>query len=304
MPKIVQSIGAISLDDLSQVFNGNAAGSATNVSLSGFYRVSPPVNIPPGNASIPASGSISLSDFYGTEGPSRTVLIHSASGTFTPPEGITKAYVIVVAGGGGGGGGFYRSYTGDLAGANTSGGTGGEGGMAIGTVTLTPGTAYTVTVGAGGAGSDTTTGGTGGTSSFSGLSASGGLGGGAGTSSGTGVAGANGTASGGNIYNGNVNASDWSTNLNSTGWQTSTVIGSFNSTNRTTMTTLSNQTIVNNTNLVMTARAWSSTGTVRPGCGGAGEQGGDYSYFSSDAFVSVDSPDSSGGYNGAVIIIY
>src|SRR5262249_47786555 len=58
--------------------------------------------------------------------------------TWTAPNGVTSVSYLVVAGGGGGGG--------------KRGGGGGGGGFLTGTLTVVPGTSYTVTVGAGGAG--------------------------------------------------------------------------------------------------------------------------------------------------------
>jgi hypothetical protein len=79
----------------------------------------------------------------------------TASGTFTPTESLTDVEYLVVAGGGGGagirpslnggggGGGGYRS---SMTGENSGGGASAEAKLS-----LTSGTAYTVTVGAGGA---------------------------------------------------------------------------------------------------------------------------------------------------------
>ena len=103
--------------------------------------------------------------------PTRTLF--ASSGTWTCPPNVTSITALVIGGGGGGtfGGGFTRN--------------GGYGGVGIGTITVSPGTNYTITVGAGGTGSvggtatgggDTTafsitaTGGTGGTPSVSGVS--------------------------------------------------------------------------------------------------------------------------------------
>jgi hypothetical protein len=65
--------------------------------------------------------------------------IFQSSGTWTCPDGITEVEYLVVAGGGGGGARF--------------GGGGGAGGYRTGTgFSVTAGTTYTVTVGAGGIG--------------------------------------------------------------------------------------------------------------------------------------------------------
>lgn len=108
--------------------------------------------------------------------------------TWTCPTGVTKIQVLVVAGGGGGGG---------------WGGGGGGGGVVFNpNVTVSPGTGYTVTVGAGGTRGTTgyTPGGDGGNSVFGSITAIGGGGGGnwsggAGRTGGSGGGGSN--ASGG-----------------------------------------------------------------------------------------------------------
>lgn len=116
--------------------------------------------------------------------------------TFIVPAGVTSLRIRVVGGGGGGARGTFVGYAGGdwegwtAFGFGTTtftwygcGGGGGGGGYAHGIFTVTPGTSYQVTVGAGGNGGtahgDWGTGGTGGTSSFSNLiSATGGGGGG------------------------------------------------------------------------------------------------------------------------------
>lgn len=107
--------------------------------------------------------------------------LFTSSGTWTAPSGVTKVRVTVI---GGGGGSFFNGSTNAY---------GGQGGVAVGLYTVTPGTAYTVTVGTGGVGVTTGTGGAGGTSSFGALvSATGGTGG-ATSLNGTGGAGTGGT---------------------------------------------------------------------------------------------------------------
>jgi len=73
------------------------------------------------------------------------VLYYGTPGTYTwvAPTGVTSVNYLVVAGGGGGGGNNHTVAT---------GGGGGAGGMLTGTLSVTPGTSYTVTVGSGGAG--------------------------------------------------------------------------------------------------------------------------------------------------------
>ena len=67
------------------------------------------------------------------------------STSWTAPDGVFSVEVLVVAGGGGGGGNSGYAY---------GGGGGGAGGLIYNPAfSVTPGTSYTVTVGAGGAGS-------------------------------------------------------------------------------------------------------------------------------------------------------
>ena len=93
----------------------------------------------------------------------------TASGTWTCPAGVYTAFVRVLGGGAGGGGHP----------ANRSSGDGGGGGAAVeitSVIKVTPGTTYTITVGAGGAGSSGN-GGDGGNSSALGITGYGGSGG-------------------------------------------------------------------------------------------------------------------------------
>jgi hypothetical protein len=114
-----------------------------------------------------------------TDGATRRVVFTAPSQTssstgctFTPPVGVTSIEVLVVAGGGGGGGRFV-------------GGGGGAGGLRSNTsLGVTPGTSYSVTVGAGGAGAANSTtaanamGTSGSSSVFGSITAAGGGGGG------------------------------------------------------------------------------------------------------------------------------
>jgi len=126
--------------------------------------------------SIPAQGQIQRQLF-------------TSSSSWTAPTGVTRVEVICVGGGGGAG----------VDGCTYGGG--GWGGIAFGIYTVTPGTSYTVTIGAGGAGANAVNavGSAGGTSSFGALvSATGGAGGG------TSSNGANGNGSGGTFRNTNI----------------------------------------------------------------------------------------------------
>lgn len=93
----------------------------------------------------------------------------TASGTWTCPAGVYTAFVRVLGGGGGGGGGFYNS---------SPGGGGGSAVENTAVVSVTPGTRYTITIGAEGAGGSTANGGDGGNSSAFGITGYGGKGGG------------------------------------------------------------------------------------------------------------------------------
>lgn len=110
--------------------------------------------------------------------------LFTASGTFTVPTGVTKVFVTMCGGGGGGGGGDGESW---------SGAGGGGGGSYINKqLTVTPGNAYTVTVGAGGtAGARNASGGAGGSTSIGALLTA--TGGGGGTSGNTPTGGSAGT---------------------------------------------------------------------------------------------------------------
>lgn len=78
------------------------------------------------------------------DAPGLNVQRFNASGTWTCPAGVTKAFISGVGGGGGGGGGSN---------GGGSGGGGGGGAKAVRqTVTVVPTTEYTVTIGGGGAG--------------------------------------------------------------------------------------------------------------------------------------------------------
>lgn len=83
-----------------------------------------------------------------------------SNGTFTPGTGVYSVNVICVAGGGGGGGG-NATGGGESGYTYFNGGIGGAGGTAFKTIAVTPGTPYTVTLGAAGGGG-TYGGGTGG----------------------------------------------------------------------------------------------------------------------------------------------
>jgi hypothetical protein len=120
--------------------------------------------------------------------------IFSSSGSFTVPAGISSLKVTVI---GGGGGCASNTYWGTTA-------NGGYGGMAIGYISVTAGSSYSITVGNGGNGatsttSSTTTATAGGSSSFSTLISA--TGGGGGVAVDTTSNGSNGSGSNGTIAN-------------------------------------------------------------------------------------------------------
>jgi len=79
-----------------------------------------------------------------------TVASYTSSNSWIAPTGVTSATVTVVGGGGGAGGASWSNCN---IGDAVAGGGGGSGGYVNNqTVSITPGWAYTVTVGAGGAG--------------------------------------------------------------------------------------------------------------------------------------------------------
>jgi hypothetical protein len=121
-----------------------------------------------------------------------------SSGSWTAPTGVTRVRVWVVGGGGGGSTGGCGIY-------------GGVGGMAMGVYTVSPGTGYTVTIGAGGAGASS--GATGGTTSFGAFISA--TGGGGGTSN----PGGSGSGSGGTVIN-SVGVSSGTSGSNIPNWST------------------------------------------------------------------------------------
>jgi len=119
----------------------NSSGSTTSpIIIDGLTNgVSYPVIIRAINSSGPGANSNTISSI-----PVSTLVTFSSTGstTWVAPTNIYSINYLIVAGGGGSGGGF-----------DTGGGGGGGGGMVLtGTESVTPGTSYTVVVGAGGEG--------------------------------------------------------------------------------------------------------------------------------------------------------
>jgi len=119
----------------------------------------------------------------------------TSSGNWTAPTGVNAVEVLLVGGGGGSGG------VGGGGGTGYATGAGGGGGVRKEWISVTPGTNYTITIGAGGNAGTTgpNAGGSGGTTSFGNLISVGGGGGGAAgnTNVGQGGAGASAPTNGG-----------------------------------------------------------------------------------------------------------
>jgi hypothetical protein len=203
---------------------------------------------------------------------------YTSSGTFVVPAGVTQVMAII-AGGGGGGGGAGPTSSGNTA----TGGSGGNGGLTLAWINVTAGASMTVTVGSGGAGSNSANGSAGGSSSFGGISAPGGGGGNAGGTNTNGSNGSNGSPTGGTL---NTNTTNWNTiiSMAEAGVGTlanfKTIIGlQLRSTSKRD---------ANNTSA--TAFTASSSGTTVPGVGGKGE-------------TAQSDSDASGGVGGYVIIL-
>ena len=163
--------GAVSAGSLTLTTALTAANGGTGLTSAGTS----------GNV-LTSNGSAWVSSAPASPPQIQTQILTVGTGTWTAPTGVTKVYVAVV----GGGGGANNTYN------------GGSGGIAIGEYTVSPGTGYAYTVGAGGAGINT--GGTanaGGSSSFASFASATG-GGAANPTSGTG---ADGTGTGGTLRN-------------------------------------------------------------------------------------------------------
>lgn len=91
--------------------------------------------------------------------PTNRTVDFTSSGTWTCPAGVYSAEFLVVGAGGGGGGTDCSVNT-----RSAAGGGGGGGAVKYGTLAVTPGSTYTITVGAGGAGGNALAGANGGIS--------------------------------------------------------------------------------------------------------------------------------------------
>ena len=108
----------------------------------------------------------------GASSQTQKIDIINSTQAWVAPVGVTRVDVVLVGGGGGGGG---------ASGTSQNGGGGGGGGVLMRTLAVTPGTSYTITIGAGGASggnNNATAGGHGSNSTFGSLMTSHGGGGG------------------------------------------------------------------------------------------------------------------------------
>jgi hypothetical protein len=148
------SSGALKFSDIQGEFGG-----ANPISLSEYYAGGS--YVPSGtsgvNGSVPSSGALSMSKFYGTtKFTGVTHTYNSGSGNEVVPTG-SQHLTVYVSGGGGKGGAYY--YGGDLD--QQGGGGAGAGGTAIKTIPISPsdwGTNLAYVVGAANIGNSTVTG--------------------------------------------------------------------------------------------------------------------------------------------------
>lgn len=146
----VRSSGSISLSEIQTEFGGS-----NPISLSEYYRGGGYISTPPSwNGNVPASGAISIGQFYGTAKyyTGSATWNGAANTTWTAPAWVESVKVSGTAGGGGGGHLYDEGCIHDMGGSG--GGSSGE--MCSNyTLAVSPGTTYTIKVGAG-AGQDAT----------------------------------------------------------------------------------------------------------------------------------------------------
>lgn len=124
------SSGPLSLADIQTEFGGS-----NPISLSEYYAGGGlvPAGTSGPNGPVPSSGTISIFNFYGTQAIVTGSVTYATPGSYSwvAPSGVTSVSVVAVGGGGGGGGGlaWRNNYL------------------------VTPGSSYSVTVGAGNIGS-------------------------------------------------------------------------------------------------------------------------------------------------------
>jgi hypothetical protein len=210
--------------------------------------------------------------------------------SWTAPAGVYGATYLVVAGGGSGGG-----YV---------GGGGGAGGLLTGTLAVTPGSSYTVTVGAGGtAVTGTARGNSGGNSVFDTVTATGGGGGGArngttaGISGGSGGGGAFNAGAGGTGTSGQgfAGAANNGANGSASGGGGASAVGGTNATNggaggAGTASSISGSSVT---------YAGGGGGGTDAGSGGSGGAGGGGAGASTSGSGTAGTPNTGGGGGGA-----
>lgn len=111
-------------------------GATSTLSLGDLYRGGAIVPNSPFNSNIPASGPISLFNFYGSSKAQLNTLVFTSSQSWTAPSSLTGSLIVVCVGGGGSG----------------SGPGGGSGGIGYhNSFSVAPGDVCSVIVGGGGA---------------------------------------------------------------------------------------------------------------------------------------------------------
>ena len=135
----IPSSGPISLTDVQTEFGGSNPISLSEYYAGGAYVAAGTTGT---YGAVPSSGAISLRNFYGTNAVVIGQQAYTSAGTYTwvAPSGVTSVSVVAV-----GGGGWPRRYC--CGGVMKGGGGGGLGYK--NNYTVTPGSSYTVVVGAG-----------------------------------------------------------------------------------------------------------------------------------------------------------
>ena len=161
--------GPLTLQQIAGEFGGGAPYSMSN-----YYAGGP--NVPAGttgtHGAVPASGPISVYNFYGTSKYVPGTITYSTPGTFqwTVPPAVTSIHVTAIGGGAAGGGvsgnGGCKDQQGGGGGGSSGGFLNGQSGSAYG---VTPGQVLTLHVGAGGTGVNIQTGNPGQPTSIDGL---------------------------------------------------------------------------------------------------------------------------------------
>jgi hypothetical protein len=151
----MQSSGAISISQVETQFGGSASTSFSEYYRGGTYVPTAATS----SSGIPTPGNaISLSNFYSAQPHGESVYTTPGTYTWTCPPGVTSVYVVCI-GGGASGDGYYEStyyctscpdYPHCVTYGFYNQNGGGGGGLAYKTISVSPGTNYTVQVGSGG----------------------------------------------------------------------------------------------------------------------------------------------------------